>query len=103
MGKEWPTAYLPKDLPEFNATPITMFVNADPGEISISYTTKTTTAELMEYLNSLKSSGWTLKESTVVEGMGSVTKGKWEITYSSGEAQNAPGTFNHTLIFKYVD
>ena len=98
-SKEWPTAYLPKDLPEFNPTSIMMLVNGGPGEISISYTTKTTTAELMEYLNGLKSSGWTLKEST--EGTGSVTKGKWKITYASGEAQNAPGTFNHTLIFKY--
>jgi len=101
-SKEWPTAYLPKDLPEFNAnaTHIMMTVIGEPGEISISYVTKTTTAELMEYLNGLKSNGWTLKESTV-EGMGDLTKGKWEITYSTGEASNQPGTFNHTLIFKY--
>ena len=96
-GSEWPTAYLPKDFPKFNATPIT--VNGKPGDFAISYTTSTTTDELMEYLNGLKSSGWTLKE--IKTGMGTATKGKWKISYSSGEATNAPGTFNHTLVFKY--
>ena len=97
MGEEWPTAYLPKDLPEFNAKPTN--VTAKPGDVSISYVTSTTTVELMEYLNGLKSNGWTLNE--IDSTMGTVKKGKWKITYSTGETTNTPGTFNHTLIFKY--
>ena len=96
-GSEWPTAYLPKGITEFKDGSI--MVIADPGYVIISYLRGEDGDGFMEYINNLKNDGW--KVEAPIYGIGSATKGKWEIIYASGEAPNVPGVWNHTLSFTY--
>lgn len=90
-GQEWPAAYLPKGMPEYTEDHISSVV-ADPGEVNIMYAFTESSGKFPAYLDSLKNDGWTVKE--VMDGMGNATKGKWKLTYSTGET-------NITLVIKY--
>ena len=90
MGGDWPTAYLPKDMPEYDEGIRT--VTAKPGDVGISYFSHDPLTKFDAYLDALKNDGWKVEET--VEGMGTATKGKWEITYAWGDK-------NASLFIKY--